>query len=203
MTGRITEGRLGGVLQARDTNIAAYEASLDQLAYDLADEVNTIHSAGFGLIDLTANNFFSPLTAVAGAAGNLSLDAAIQSDVNNIAAATNNDGFSGLPGDNTNALAMSDLRTALTMNGGTATFDDFYGSLVADIGNDVQGVSSRLSHQKDMINQLEIRRESISGVSLDEEMADLVRFQYAFEASARLITIADEMLATVLGLAGR
>ena len=89
------------------------------------------------------------------------------------------------------------------MNGGTATFDEYYGSLVADIGNDVRGISSQLDHQKDMLHQLEIRRQSVSGVSLDEEMADLVRFQHAFEASARLINIADEMMQTVIGLVGR
>ena len=95
---------------------------------------------------------------------------------------------------------MADLQSLNLMSGGTTTLGGFYNGIVADIGVDLNSVTSRLSHQEGMIRQLEMRRESVAGVSLDEEMADLVRFQHAYEASARLISIADEMLETVIGL---
>ena len=89
---------------------------------------------------------------------------------------------------------------ALTMNSNSITFEDYYNTLVSKVGGDVQSAEAYYNHQSDMVVQLENRRESISGVSLDEEMINLIKFQAAYDAAARLITTADELLQTVLSM---
>jgi len=200
ITSMIGSGELGGMLEVRDKDIPGYLAKVDELAYTLTVEVNNLHSNAYALDGVTTGlDFFADLSGLvsppAGAAEQMALSADII-DPASIAAALN----PASPGDNGNALAMADLQLLNLLSGGTATFDGFYNGLAAEIGVDLNSVSSRLSHQESMIRQLEMRRESVSGVSLDEEMADLVRFQHAYEASARLISIADEMLETVIGL---
>ena len=128
----------------------------------------------------------------------------IINNVNNIAASLSLDvDLNPVPGDNTNALALANLQTTLTMDGNTATFDDYYNTTVSDVGVRVQQATFSIEHQEAIINQLNIQREGVSGVSLDEEMADMVRFQQAFQASARLINVADEMLTTIISMVGR
>ena len=83
------------------------------------------------------------------------------------------------------------------MNNDTVTFDDFYSSIVGEVGVKAGGAFRSQQHQESLIVQLENRRESISGVSLDEEMANLIRFEHAYGAAAKLISIVDEMLNTL------
>lgn len=202
ITTGINGGRIGGLLDARDTAIPGYIGEVDQLAYSITSEVNSQHQLGYALDGATTGlDFFADLSGLPsppeGAAASMGVSTDI-TDVKNIAAAGNPDS----PGDNTNALALADIQRKLTMGGppSTSTFDDYYSSIVADVGIDVRKAAAQLSHQESLIHQLDVRRESVSGVSLDEEMADLVRFQHAFEASARLISVADEMLDTIMGL---
>jgi flagellar hook-associated protein 1 FlgK len=86
------------------------------------------------------------------------------------------------------------------MNDNTATFDDYYNSLVSDIGNEMQKAAINFDHQSTIITQLNNHRESISGVSLDEEMINLVKFQHAYEAATKLISTLDELLNTVINM---
>jgi len=104
-------------------------------------------------------------------------------------------------GDNRNALAMAQLQDKLSIDG-TSTFNAYYASMVGEIGARSRYVTQSSAFQEFSLKQLENMRESVSGVSLDEEMANLIKFQRAFEASARLITISDELLQTLLGLLG-
>ncbi len=205
ITGYISNGKLGAVLEVRDSDVPAYLARVDRLAYSIVTEVNNLHQSGYALDGTTTGlDFFADLSGLTSPPENAAENMAVSSDVSdvdNIAAAQS----PASPGDNTNALAMAALQQTLTLGGPPPayTFGDYYSALVADVGIDVQKVSTLRSHQETLIEQLEIRRESVSGVSLDEEMADLVKFQYAFEASAKLISIADEMLTTVIGLVDR
>jgi flagellar hook-associated protein 1 FlgK len=132
-------------------------------------------------------------------AANMQVNLAVVNDVNLIAAAA---GFNIVPGDkpgdNGNAIAIAGLQGALTMSGNTSTFGAYYESLVSDVGQMVQQADSYHNHQSQMVMQLENYRESISGVSIDEEMVNLVKYQNAYEAAAKLINVADEMLETVL-----
>ena len=104
------------------------------------------------------------------------------------------------PGDNSNAIAIANLKSGQVMSGNTATFDAYYEAFIGDMGYEVQQAGSYYSHQSEMVHQLENYRESISGVSLDEEMVNLVKYQNAYQAAAKLISLADEMMQSVLNM---
>lgn len=118
------------------------------------------------------------------------------SDSDQIAAAT---ASADNRGDNRNALTIAQLQDKLSLDG-TSNFNSYYSSIVGEIGANSQYVNNSFTAQKFSLEQLENMRESVSGVSLDEEMANLMKFQRAFEASARLIGISDELLQTLLEL---
>lgn len=118
-------------------------------------------------------------------------------DANKVAAAS---AAANLPGDNANALLLAQLQDQVNSPLGSATFSDFYGTLTGGIGARAQSAQISLAAQEIVHDQLDQRREGTSGVSLDEELTNLLRFQRGFEASARLIRMADELLLTLLGL---
>ena len=107
-----------------------------------------------------------------------------------------------MPGDASNAAAIADLRTGLTMSGGTATFDDAANALVSLVGHDVQEAKTYQSHQADMMTYLDNYRESVSGVNLDEEMVNLVKYQAAYNAAAKMISMGDDMLNSLMNMIG-
>lgn len=102
------------------------------------------------------------------------------------------------PGDNANAQALGQLQDAQAIDG--STFGGFYHTLVAGVGVASQQASGLAEQQQTVLTGLETRREALSGVSLDEEQIDLIRFQQAYNAAAQLIRIADELGRTVLDL---
>jgi flagellar hook-associated protein 1 FlgK len=192
ITGNIAGGKLYGWLEARDVTIPDYMTRLNELATEIMQEVNDAHSVGFGLDGSTGNAFFTGTDA-----SDIAVNVDLVNDTNLIAAATDID---SLPGDASNAVIIANLQNKTVLNGDTATFGEFYNALVSEVGNEVLQIDAFYSHQFDMVTQLENYRESISGVSLDEEMVNLVKFQSAYDASAKLISTTDELLQTVLGM---
>jgi len=158
---------------------------------DGGDGVNYYHSRGYGLKGSTGNDFFSGTLA----GNNFAVDAAIAADSNKIAASG-----TGAPGDNSNAIAIAELQNALKMNSDTSTFDNFYNSMVSDVGNKVRSSGMSYDHHTAMVSHLENYRESISGVSLDEEMVNLIQFQLGYDAAAKLISTTNEMLDTLINM---
>ena len=189
---RIQGGKLEGLIAMRDVQIPDAQNQLDQLAFSFVTEMNAQHQAGYGLDGTTGNDLFAPL---AGAQGAASLMTVSLTDTNKVAASAT---VEGLPGDNTNALALIELQNQLTMNGGSSTFHDYYKDIVQGIGSTLQQTERDYDAQEFTLQQMDAMRESTSGVSIDEEMANLMKFQRAFEASAKLIALADEMLQTVI-----
>lgn len=188
----ITSGKLKGALDVRDNELPNYLQQLDNLAAALINEVNTQHNAGYELDGPTTGiNFFAPAAVTADI---ITLDPAIEASLNNIAAASN----PNAPGDGSNALAIAQLKDKLTMAAGTATFNDFYTSIVSKLGVDSSKAEMMKQNQKVLVDSLENRQESISGVSLDEEMANMIKFQHAYNAAARLISRVDQMLNTLI-----
>jgi flagellar hook-associated protein 1 FlgK len=190
ITSEITSGKMAGWLQTRDTKIAGYMSSLDDLAQTLSTEVNAQHAAGYGLIGSHGDDLFSGSGAV-----DMAVNSVILNDYNRIAAAS---AAGAVPGDASNAAAITDLRTALTMSGGT--FDDAANELVSQVGHDVQEAKTYQSHQTDMLAYLDNYRQSVSGVNLDEEMVNLVKYQAAYNAAAKMITMGDDMLNTLMNM---
>lgn len=191
ITDQIIDGQLKGHIEVRDTIIPDILGRLDILAGDIISEVNTLHVNGVGL-DGTQNDFFTGSSA-----SDIAVNPVILNDPGKIAAA---DPAEGLPGGNSVALAIADLQTALTMNGGVSTFGQYYISLVGDIGSALQTASTNSLYQEDITANLSAYRESVSGVSLDEEMVNLIKYQNAFSAAAQLINVADEMMETVVNM---
>ena len=198
VTENIAGGNLKGWLDIRDVTVPHYMDELNELASGIMDEVNGLHRNGYGLDDpltgepFTGFDFFSGTTAE-----DMGVTQEILDDPNRIAAATS---ASGVPGDNTNAIAIAELKNALTMSDNTATYDEYYNSLVGNVGTDVQEATAFYEHQSVVMEQLNNYRESISGVSLDEEMVNMIKFQHAYDAAAKLITTVDEMLMTLLSM---
>jgi flagellar hook-associated protein 1 FlgK len=197
ISSEVTSGKMAGWLQARDTKIAGYKSSLDDIAQTLTTEVNALHAAGYGLNGSHGDNLFSG----AGAA-DMAVNPDILNDPNRIAAAS---AAGTVPGDASNAVAIAGLRATLTMGGTsttppTSTFDDAANALVSQVGYDVQAAKSYQSHQTDMLTALENYRESVSGVNLDEEMVNLVKYQAAYNAAAKMITMGDDMLTSLMNM---
>jgi flagellar hook-associated protein 1 len=108
----------------------------------------------------------------------------------------------GLPGDNTNALAIADLVNGNIKSLGSDTFSNYYKNLVAKVGKQSQTSSDELKFADNFLSQLNTQRDSVSGVNLDEEASNLIIFQRAYQAAARLITTADAMYQTLLNMLG-
>ena len=189
ITSDVNGGRIAGMLSAKDS-VAGYQGQLNTFASGLIAEVNTIHSAGYGL-DNSQNNFFSGTDA-----SNIELNPDLTANVNKIAAGDE----MGAVGDNSVALAISDLATTKLLGGGTQTFGEFYSTLAQDVGSDLSQAQTFSAHQSAIVASLQTQRESISGVSLDEEMVNLMKYQHGYEAASKLITTADEMLQTLMDM---
>lgn len=194
-------GRLAGLLNSRNSAsgfVKGFQSQLDTLAKAVVDEANTIHVAGYGMDGITTgNNLFTPLVAPAGAARSIAVDLAIEGDVTKIAAAATAD-----PGDNSNALALVSLQndsTAITLpSGGTTTFGAYLSNLVSDLASQEAGAKRSVSLHTTMADFLTSRRDQSSGVSLDEEMTDLIRFQKAYEAAAHFTNVVNDLLGTLM-----
>ncbi len=103
-------------------------------------------------------------------------------------------------GDGSNALGIANLRHKAAMVENNATFSDFYTSLISKIGSQGQEADDRVKNQETMLSNLGNLRESFSGINLDEEMANMVAFQHAYNANARMISTVDKMLETIIRL---
>jgi len=192
------DGELKGLFDTRDEVIPSYMEELDELARILIAEVNALHSTGYDLNGDTGIDFFDETYL---SAENITLSQEILNDVSRIAAS-----ISGAIGDNANALAIADLRNSLLMNDGTATLDEFYNTIVGRIGSETSKATQIKENQTLLVEQLENSRQSVQGVSLDEEMTQMIKYQHAYDAAARVITTIDEALSTVIekmGIVGR
>lgn len=198
----IVSGSLRGQVDIRDTVIGGatgYIAQLDALAAAVAGAVNTRHAAGFGTDGSTGNNFFAGATAAT-----LAVSAPVLASVDAIAAS---DTAGNLPGGADNAVAMSQLQFVVqTIGASTTTLDGFYQQMVAKVGVDTDQANRLAQVQQGVLEAAETRRSATSGVNLDEEMSDMVRFQKSYNAAARMVTTLDEMLDTIIsrmGVVGR
>jgi flagellar hook-associated protein 1 FlgK len=193
ITTEFTAGKIAAAVNARDNYIPKYLNSLDQLASDIVSNVNNVHSTGYDLNGNTGINFFQPLTGVAGASAQMSLNAAVAADPTKIAA-------SGQPTgqDNQTATALGNLLTQPVFTGGSVT--DEYKNLVFAVGSDVANSQTSLQNSQALAQQLQTRRESISGVSIDQETIQILQFQQAYQASARVINTVDQLTQTILAI---
>jgi flagellar hook-associated protein 1 FlgK len=200
----VTGGEVGGLLSAYNSILPEHLGKLDQLARGLITAVNEVHVAGYGrgTPPPTGINFFQG-TSASGIAIDLtdtSSGAAAGSAprTDNIAAAAGPPPPSA--GDNRVALTIASLvgMTRADLDG--VSIADFYTRLVSGLGVDINAAESLMSAQELVLSQLDSQRNAISGVSLDEEMTNLIKYQRAFDAAAKMVATADEMFQTILSM---
>lgn len=196
LTHAVQGGKFGALLEVRDDTIGKMLQRMDDLALRITESVNDVHRTGINKMGETGILLFDPILNKKGASENIRLSSAIMEDPNKIAAALSTDA----PGDNRTALAIAQIQNERLMSEGASTVDDFYNSIVADVGILSARSQSNYNQQRDISLQLNKIRDRISGVSIDEETANLMQYQNAFGASAKVIQVADEMLKTVLDL---
>lgn len=176
---------------------------LDNLAKEFATQFNLQHAQGFDLNGNKGSNFFiiNDPNSTTFSAGNITVNPEL--DLNEIAAAAN----SGDPGDGGNALALAQLLKQEKIDGlGSTTFEDYYQAAIGELGVQGQQAKRMAENQQLLVSQLDSNRQEVSGVSLDEEMVNMIRFQHAYSAAARVITAIDEMLGVIIermGVVGR
>ncbi len=197
-------GEIKGLVETRDEVIPKYINQLDELARTIATEVNKVHSTGFGLKSAgaanapTGNNFFDPASV---SAQTFAVDIGVLNDVSLIAASQ-----SGEPGDASNALALSRMRSTRLLGGGSRTFNEFYGAMVGGVGVETRQAKNFRANFQLVVEQITASKEAVQGVSLDEEMTNLIKAQHAYDAAARVITTVDQAFETVIktmGIVGR
>lgn len=191
-TASVTSGKLAGLVALRDTTLPGYQTTLDNIASTLITKTNAQHALGFDLSGTAGGTFFSGTSA-----STIAVSPGILANVSTIATAS----ATGQPGDASNATAIADLQTTPVI--GPATINTAYSTLVTRIGSDSADAQRTLSNAKTLVNSLENRRQSVSGVSVDEEMANLLRYQRGFQASARALTAMDDMIDQLINRTGR
>ncbi len=187
----INGGSIHGLLTARDGAIQEYRKSLDLLASELVDQVNSLYDSGAAPGN---TNFF---TDTGDPAEKTALGISLDASLNAGTLRTTNDPAQE-QGDNSLALALAELDSSGVANLGDATFSEFYRSTVSDLAQKVATVESRLEDEGIVLELLKEQQDSVSGVSIDEEMTDMMKFQRAFEATSRHIRAIDEMLDVII-----
>ena len=191
-TNRANNGELGALAETKLNAIPQVLSNLDDLAESIVENVNSVHFNGYGLDGSTGNYFFS---ASGTSASSIQLDLSIQENSDKIVSSSDE-----MSGNGDVALEISQLQDVKILTDQTATFNDFYGGMISTIGFMKQEASTQKEGQMLFVNQIEQYQQSYSGVSLDEEMANMIKFQRAYQAAAKLVTTADEMAETVLSM---
>lgn len=186
-------GEIKAILDARDETVLDYIDHLDRMANTVITEYNRIHETGYGLDGVsTGYKLFSGKDA-----SDISVHEDILDEVNGL----NRIAAAAIPNADSNgekALEMSQLKDALLMNSGTTSMNDYWAGVVSQLGVDAQRAEQMTDNQTILTEQLESYRQSVSGVSLDEEMANLIKYQHAYNAAAKFITTESELLDTLV-----
>ena len=190
-------GKMKGMFEIRDVFIAGLRNDLNTLATDLTSAVNTEHAAGYGSDGVNGRNFFQDMATLApGEVASRHVTVTL-TDASQVAAAGNP---AAAAGDNENALRIAQLEVTHKVGTTNDTFDNFFSQMVATVGIEASRNDLALAGAKDATVQLQNLRDGYSGVSLEEEMIDLIQYQRGFESSAKFLSTVDEMLNSLLQL---
>jgi flagellar hook-associated protein 1 FlgK len=189
-------GELGGYLTARDQDIPNVLSSLDQLAYGVSTEVNTLNNAGTDLDGVSGTAakplyIFNQPTVVAGSAANMSV---VMTDPNQIAAA----GLGQGTGDNSNATTMANLANQSIVNGQTPT--DYYSSFVSTLGSTVSSVQTENTAQNASVTQLQTQNNALSSVNLNDEASSMTTLERSYQAASQVFAMLNTIMASALNL---
>ncbi|MFT7624288.1 MAG: flagellar hook-associated protein 1 FlgK [Myxococcota bacterium] len=186
-------GRMGGLFSARDVTLQSSLDQLDQMAFDLATEMNQLHQTGFGTDGSTGLKMFDVPATAKGAASNIKLSTDIDGQPEKIAASAD---AAMVPGDDTNLKAMLNLQETAFVTGGK-TLAQAYDGAVFTVSVALNNAHSQFSAAASRADTLESMRASESGVSLEEEMVNLTQAERAFQAATRIVETANTLYDTL------
>lgn len=203
---RLKSGELQGLLAVRDTIVNNYLQKLDSTATSMSTSINAIQTTGYGLPGTTPpppEFFVATDGAPTIAANNIGVNPSM--GLADIAAASNNGSpLPDNPGDGSNALKMAAVKSTpdAVLLGGFSP-DDYFRALIGQVGLETGETTRMADGQGLLAKQIDNQRDALSGVSLDEEMINMMRYQHAYQAASRLISVVDEMLDTLINRLGR
>ena len=197
ITNQIQSGEIASQLEIRDSVVPALSAELDQIAYDLVTNFNSVHATGYDLNGNTGNDLFLAPAQVSGAAANMQLDTALVDNPDGLAASVD---AAGLPGDGQVAIALGDLADSLVAGNGSMTLNEALSSFVGGLASDAAVAHAGLSLQTGITSAVEGTWEARSAVSQEEEAINLLKYQDAYDAMARVLQVTQEMLDTLMSL---
>lgn len=196
---KIEMGKLRALLDVRDKTIPGLISKNNEMASTITSSFNEIHREGFGIGQFSGVNgrdFFKESEDPRFAAQQMQLTDAVMASTDAISGASS----PHAPGDNVVANGLIALQSEKLFDEGNATISEYYSGFVSNLGLDIQRADHIREASQVIYTDLNARREAISGVSLDEEATNLLKWQHCFSASSKLITTVDEMLDTVLNL---
>lgn len=189
ITDKIGNGEIKGLITTRDEIIKSFIDDIEDYAKTIVTEVNSIHKTGYDQITGTTGTvFFKDI--LSDYAKNMQISELILTDSRRISPYTSADKTT----DNDVAVAIAELGDARLFKGGTQTYVEFSSSLTNQVGQMKASADSMSDYYTDAVDMMSTQRESISGVSLDEEITSLMKYQYAYQAASRLFSISNQML---------
>ena len=206
-------GTLASIVKVRNEDLKKLQNDIDSIAYQFTTSVNAIHRQGFvnrpitigadrlpAAVDqkglTTGLDFFKQPLSVEEAANAIDLSDSVKKDLGNIAAAL----APNAPGDNRVAIAISKLQHERISGEGSVTLEEKYLQTIGNIGLETGKARLDAEQASGILAQANSLRERLTGVSIDEETANMIRFQQAYQASAKIMQAADDMFKTVLEL---
>jgi flagellar hook-associated protein 1 FlgK len=199
----IEGGELLGYIEARDEIIPNIKDRLDTFVKTIADKVNEVHKQGYTLEGDPGDDFFVPPSDIT--AGTIKLNDNL-STLNNIAASSEEIDITNERGNGEIAAKIASVRNEYFADLDNMTLDEYYRDIISELGVQGNEAATMEESQRILIMQVDERRKSISGVSLDEEMAEMLKFQHSYVANTRVVNAIDEMMDNIInkmGVVGR
>jgi flagellar hook-associated protein 1 len=200
ITATVGAGKLGGLIDVRDNKIASYLSALDDMAATIIARVNAQHTAGSDLSGALGSDFFAAFVESIpgsnfGAARSIGVTL---TDPREIAAA----GAGSGPGNNENAKLLAAISDEPLFSSSTETISQFYSQLVYRIGSDEKSAEEGITTQENVLEQLQNQRDAFLGVNMDEEAINIIKYQKAYEASAKYANVLNGLSEEILRILG-
>ncbi len=184
-------GSLKADIHMYEQGIPEMTGSLDKIAEAVVENINAVHSTGYGLEDGTTRNFFDPSNTTA---GSISINPDIVAEPNHIAASS----VPGESGNNDIALQLSDIKNLAVLDGDTLNNNTI--QMLSRPGFRLNELGQNIESKESAMNMLVNQQQSESGVNIDEELSNLIKYQNAYQASAKVMNVGQSMYDTLLGL---
>ncbi|NOY77245.1 MAG: flagellar hook-associated protein FlgK [Calditrichaeota bacterium] len=185
-------GKIGGLLEINNHVISKLKTQLNDFAKNFVSSVNTLHKKYYGLDGYNGRNFFDPAGI---SADTIALNKELIKDPKQIAVSSD-----GSIGDNSGALALAHLKDQAVMNSGESTFSEFYGQLISEVGEMADQNALSISENRAIVQSLDNQRQSVMGVSIEEEMVNMIKYQHSLQAASKVISTTDEMIQSILNM---